>query len=148
MVLEKRQGDFTISTDPALLDIKVVHGFLTRSYWARGIPRDVVERAIANSLCFGLYEGRKQIGFARVVTDYARIAHLLDVFVLEEHRGHGLGKWLVGCVMEHLETFGLFKIALNTRDAHGLYRRFGFKEIGNPQTAMEVVYDVPWWKKE
>ena len=98
---EYRKGEFTISTDRDLIDLDVVHGFLTECYWAKGIPRDVVARSIENSLCFGVFAERKQVGFARVISDYATYAYLGDVFVLESFRGHGLGKWLMECVLQH-----------------------------------------------
>lgn len=91
------RGEFLITSDPARLDIDFIHGYLTRSYWSEGIPRDIVERSIANSLCFGVYEGEKQIGFARVITDYATFAYLADVFIIESHRGKGLSKFLMQC---------------------------------------------------
>jgi GNAT superfamily N-acetyltransferase len=114
-----------------------VHGFLTRSYWARGVPPDVVQRSIENSLVFGVYGGDEQVGFARVVTDRATFAYLADVFVLEGHRGRGLGKWLMEVVLAHPELQGLRRWMLATADAHGLYRRYGFRELGKPQIFME-----------
>jgi GNAT superfamily N-acetyltransferase len=105
--LEYRKGEFTISTDPTLIDLDVVHGFLTECYWAKGIPRDIVARSIENSLCFGVYADGKQIGFARVISDYAIYAYIGDVFVLDSFRGRGLGKWLMECVMQHPRLQGL-----------------------------------------
>ncbi len=148
MTYEKRRDNFTVSTDVARLDIDIIHSFLTRTYWARGIPKELVKRAIANSLCFGLFEDGKQIGFARAVTDYTRFANIMDVFVLEEHRGHRLGTWLMKCVIDHLASFGLFKIMLNTNDAQEFYRKFGFSEISKPQNCMEILFEVPWVKKD
>jgi GNAT superfamily N-acetyltransferase len=133
------RGDFRVSTDPALLDLATVHDFLAnRSYWAAGRSAEVVRRAVENSLCFGLYEGVRQAGFARVVTDRATFAWLCDVFVLEEHRGQGLGKWLVGCVVAHPDMRGLRRLLLGTRDAHGLYEQFGFRPLAEPARFMEV----------
>jgi GNAT superfamily N-acetyltransferase len=133
---------YTIDTDPARLDLGVVHGFLAASYWAEGIPRDVVERSVAGSLNFGLYRdgaaavAGEQAGFARVVTDRATFAYLADVFVLEAHRGRGLSKWLMECVTAHPDLQGLRRWVLLTRDAHGLYRRYGFADVANPERWM------------
>jgi GNAT superfamily N-acetyltransferase len=128
-----------VSTDPARLDLDVIHSFLTTSYWATGIPRETVRRSLAHSLCFGLYEGAAQVGMARVVSDYATFAYLADVFVLESHRGRGLGSWIVGCVMAHPDLQGLRVWRLATRDAHGLYERFGFGPPLRPETHMEIL---------
>ena len=98
-----------------------------------------MERAVANSLCFAVLHGKAQIGFARVVTDSATFAYLCDVYILEEHRGKGLGKWLMECVMGHPGLQGLRRFSLATRDAHGLYRQFGFRELGNPDISMEIL---------
>jgi len=126
--LERQRDGFTVSTDPARIDLDVVHGFLVRSYWAAGIPRETVARSLRNSLCFGLYEGDGQIGFARAVTDLATFAYLADVFVLESHRGRGLSKWLMECVLDHPDLREVRRWHLVTKDAHGLYARFGFAE--------------------
>jgi uncharacterized damage-inducible protein DinB/GNAT superfamily N-acetyltransferase len=134
-----RNGDFLVSTDPALLDVPLIHEFLSaHSYWAAGRPLEVVRRSLANSLCFGLYEGERQVGFARVVTDRATFAWLCDVFVLEGHRGRGLAKWLIGCVMSHTDLQGLRRVLLGTRDAHGLYERYGFTPLADPARFLEV----------
>jgi GNAT superfamily N-acetyltransferase len=128
-----RQGDFLISTDPCLLDVGLIHDFLAnRSYWATRRPLEVVQRSLENSLCFGLYERGRQVGFARVVTDRATFAWLCDVFVLEEYRGRGLAKWLIESVMNHPDLRGLRRVLLGTRDAHGLYRRYGFTPLADP----------------
>jgi GNAT superfamily N-acetyltransferase len=133
-----RRGDFVVSTDPGLLDVGLIHDFVAnRSYWARGRPLEVVRRSLANSLCFGLYEGRRQIGLARVVTDRATFAWLCDVFVLEAYRGRGLSKWLLECVLGHPELQGLRRFLLGTRDAHGLYARYGFTPLADPERFME-----------
>jgi GNAT superfamily N-acetyltransferase len=127
MSFEAHQEDYFISDDPALLDIDIIHDFLSnRSYWAEGIPRGIVEKSIANSLCFGLYNSGKQIGFARLVTDKATFAYLADVFVLEEFRGKGLSKWLVELIQSHPEVQGFRRWMLMTRDAQGLYEQFGW----------------------
>jgi GNAT superfamily N-acetyltransferase len=128
MTHEWTRGDYTISTDPRRLDLDVIHGFLTRSYWAEGRSRDRVALSIAHSLPFGLHHASGQVGFARVVTDHVVIAYLADVFVLEPYRGRGLAKWLVETVVGVPELRHMRRWILGTRDAHGLYRRFGFEE--------------------
>jgi GNAT superfamily N-acetyltransferase len=134
-----RKGDLLISTDPRRLDVSLIHDFLAnRSYWAIGRPLDVVRRALDNSLCFGLYEREKQIGLVRVVTDRATFAWLCDVFVLETHRGRGLGKWLMECVMNYPALQGLRRVLLGTQDAHGLYAQYGFTPLANTDRFMEV----------
>jgi len=135
---EYRKGRFTINTDRELIDLDVVHGFLTECYWTKGIPRDIVARSIENSLCFGVYAEGKQIGFARVISDYATYAYIGDVFVLESFRGRGLGKWLTECIMQHPRLQGLRRWSLVTRDGHGLYARFGFEPLKKPQNYMEL----------
>ena len=136
MIREWRRGEFTISTDPSRLDLDVIHGFLTRSYWAEGRSRERVARAIAHSLPFGLYHPTGQVGFARVVTDHVVVAYLADVFVLEAYRGKGLGVWLVETIVGAPELQKLRRWILGTRDAHGLYRKFGFVEL-EPGVLME-----------
>jgi GNAT superfamily N-acetyltransferase len=138
VIFETTRGPYTISTDVARLDIDAIHAYLTRSYWAEGIPRDLVARSIEGSLCFGLYGGSGQIGFARVITDRATFAYLCDVYVLEEHRGAGLGKWLMEAVVSHPALQGLRRFVLATRDAHGLYAKFGFKPLADPGRYMEI----------
>ena len=133
-----RRGEYEISTDPQRLDLDIIHGYLARSYWAQAVPREVVAAAIRGSLCFGLYTGGRQVGFARMVTDAATFAYLADVFVLEEHRGQGLGKWLIECVLAHPPLQGVRRLMLATRDAHGLYRQFGFAPLGHPERLMEI----------
>lgn len=134
---EWRRGDYTISTDASRLDLDLIHGFLTASYWARGMQREVVEHSIAGSLPFGLYHGERQIGFARVITDQATFAYIGDVFVLEEHRGHGLGTWLMETVVACPELQGMRRWMLATRDAHALYRKVGFVPLHTPERWME-----------
>jgi GNAT superfamily N-acetyltransferase len=131
-------GEFEITTDPGRIDVAAVHRFLTSSYWAKNIPEETVRRSIAHSLCFGIYRGRQQLGFARLITDYATFAYLADVFVLEEFRGRGLAVWLMQCIVEHPELQGLRRWSLVTRDAHGLYRKFGFHELAAPERWMEL----------
>ena len=134
---EWHRDGFTISTDPARFDLDVIHGFLSTSYWATGIPREVVKRSIEHSIGFGIYDGVQQVGFARVITDRATFGYLGDVFVLESHRGRGLSKWLMECVDGHPELQGFRRWVLLTRDAHGLYARHGWKPIANPDRYME-----------
>ena len=129
---------YTISTDTSRLQRETIHAFLANSYWAKGIPREVLDRAIANSLSFGLYEGNRQVGFARVITDKATYAYLADVFVLDSHRGKGLGKWLVEVILGHPELSGLRRWGLVTRDAHGLYAQHGFQQLAHPERHMEI----------
>jgi N-acetylglutamate synthase-like GNAT family acetyltransferase len=134
-------GRFLISTDRSKLDVDVIHRFLARSYWAEGIPRETVMRSIENSLCFGVYDNAKQIGFARVISDFATYAYVADVFVLEPYRERGLGKELMASIMAHPDLQGLRRWSLGTRDAQGLYAQFGFKPVVNTRerTLMEIV---------
>ena len=127
-----------VSTDPARLDVDAVHAFLSRSYWSPDIPRAVLERALANSLCFGAYEGSRQVGFARVVTDRATFAWVCDVYVVESHRRRGIADALLAAVLGHPELQGLRRWSLATRDAHALYRRHGFLPLADPARAMEI----------
>jgi GNAT superfamily N-acetyltransferase len=137
-VNEWRKEDFVISTDRSRLNLEFIHSFLsTKAYWAMGRSLDVVERTIQNSLPFGVFEGSKQIGFARVVTDFATFAWIADVFIVEEYRGRGLGVWLIEIISSHPQLQGFRRWILATRDAHDLYRRFGFTELANPQRYME-----------
>jgi GNAT superfamily N-acetyltransferase len=136
----QQRDEYEISTDPHRLNVDVVHGFLAEeSYWSPGIPRTIVTRALQNSLCFGVYHRGAQVGFARVVTDKSTFALLADVFILEAHRGKGLAKWLMSCIVGHEDLQGLRRLLLMTSDAHGLYRQFGFKELGDPSRFMEVL---------
>ena len=138
MTTLNRRGEYTITTDRHRLDLEAVHGFLTTSYWSPGVPIEIVERAMANSLCFGLFHGQDQVGFARVITDKATFAYLADVYVLEAHRGHGLSKWLLEVIQGHQDLQGLRRFMLATRDAHGLYAQFGFTTLANPSRMMEI----------
>ncbi len=138
MTVDYTRGDFTISTDKARLDLAVIHGFLKDSYWAKGIPIEVVQRSIVHSLCFGVYHLTAQIGFARLITDYATFAYLSDVFILETYRGQGLGKWLIECILSHPDVQGLRRWMLATSDAHGLYRQFGFEGLTDPSRFMQI----------
>jgi len=138
MLIEHRRGEHSISTDPARLDLDVIHGFLAnQSYWAKGIPREIVARSIEHALCFGIYDGETQVGFARVISDFATVAYIGDVFVLDTHRSLGLGKWLMECITQHPALQGLRRWILTTRDAHGLYSQFGFTPVKYPERFME-----------
>jgi GNAT superfamily N-acetyltransferase len=131
--------DVTITTDPSRLDLDVIHRFLARSYWAAGVPRATVERAIRHSLCFGAFDRERQVGFARVISDYATYAYVSDVFVLPSHRGRGIGKQLMAAIVAHPDLQGLRRWTLFTRDAHGLYRQYGFGEARHPERLMEIL---------
>ena len=130
---------YDISCDPARLDLAVIHGFLAQSYWAKSIPKELVERSVRNSLCFGAYHGATQVGFARIVSDKATFAYLCDVFVLPEHRGYGLSKSLVAAILAHPDLQGLRRWNLVTIDAHSLYEQFGFKIAAQPERYMEIL---------
>jgi GNAT superfamily N-acetyltransferase len=136
---EWRRGEYLISTDKSRLNVELVRDFLKLSYWASGIPVEIVRRSIENSLVFGVYNGDEQVGFARVVTDYATFAYLADVFVLEAHRGRGLGKWMMQVITSHPRLQGFRRWMLATRDAHELYRKYGFAELERPEIFMEIV---------
>jgi GNAT superfamily N-acetyltransferase len=151
-IAESRRGQFLISTDPRRLDLDAIHEFLTHSYWAKGVPREVVERSIEHSLCFGIYDesrarpphpatererGAAQVGFARVISDFATIAYVGDVFVLDAYRARGLGTWMMESIVRHPRLQGLRRWILVTRDAHGLYTKFGFRPVKAPESYME-----------
>jgi GNAT superfamily N-acetyltransferase len=131
------KGDYEISTDPARIDAVMVHEFLTNSYWAKGIPLETVRLSIENSIPFGVYHGQQLVGFARIISDRATFAYLADVFVLPSHRGRGLSRWLMECIVSHPDLQGLRRWMLATQDAHGLYAKFGFKPIRNSERWME-----------
>jgi GNAT superfamily N-acetyltransferase len=136
---------YEVSTDKSRLDIDLIHNFLsTESYWAKNIPRDVLERSIENALCFGAYDGNEQIGFARVITDYAVFAYVGDVFVLPAHRGRGVSKLIMQAIRDHPDLQRLRRWHLLTRDAHALYRQFGFRELENPARHMEISVRDPY----
>lgn len=148
VVFERHKNGFTITTDPKAFDLDAIHEFLSeRAYWCLGVPRHVMEKAFERSLCFGMLEGEKQVGFARMVTDGATFAWLCDVYVIESYRGRGLGDWLIASVLEHPDLQGLRRIVLATRDAHGLYRRNGFELLPTPERWMAIakphVYETP-----
>lgn len=136
---ESTSGNYLLSTDKQRLDVDTIHRFLTESStWARGIPRETVEEAIRNSLCFGLYRDGAQLAFCRIITDGATSGHLADVFVLPEQRGRGLSKMLMHFVMAHPLILRLRRFTLATSDAHGLYEKSGFRALGKPETFMEI----------
>ena len=135
---ESRDDDVLISDDPALLDLDVIHGFLANSYWSAGIPSDLLKCALENSLCFGVHVARKQVGFARVITDRATFAYLADVFILDSHQSRGLGKRLIRHIRSHPDLQDLRRWHLVTRDAHGLYRQFGFSSLSDSLLHMEI----------
>ena len=138
MISSNNDSEYVISDDPCLLDVSVIHAFLANSYWSPGISQLLVERAISNSFCFGVYLHSRQVGFARVITDKATFAWLADVFILEPHRGKGLSKSLVHFIQSHKELQGLRRFMLATKDAHGLYKQFGFNELSAPERMMEI----------
>ena len=146
LIVQFQKDDYIISTDKGRLDLAVIHDFLSHSYWAEDIPLAVVQRSIQNSLCFGIYHQGQQVGFARVISDYTTYAYLADVFVLEEHRGHGLGQWLIHSILNHPELQGLRRWALATRDAQGLYAKFGFKPVETPENEMLLRRPNPYKK--
>ncbi|HET6767357.1 MAG TPA: GNAT family N-acetyltransferase [Chitinophagaceae bacterium] len=136
MTVAKNQ--FTITTEKEKFDVDFIHSFLTRSYWAEGISKEVIERSIEGALSFGLFEDERQIGFARMITDKATFAYLADVFIIEEYRGCGLSKWLMEVIMSHPSLQGLRRIMLATKDAHGLYKKFGFTALNNVDRWMQI----------
>lgn len=129
---------FTLTTDPNDMDIDVIHQFISQSYWAKGIPKATLTKAINNSLCFGVFnQNNQQVAFARMITDRATFAYLADVFVIETHRGRGLSRQLMSAIAEHAELQGLRRMMLATRDAHGLYQQYGFEPVSNPEILMQ-----------
>jgi GNAT superfamily N-acetyltransferase len=138
---------YEISIDPARLDLSAIHAFLTQTYWSLGIPLATVAKAVQNSVCVGAYLGQEQVGFARAVTDRATFAYLADVYVLESHRGNGLSRRMMEAMTAHPELQGLRRMLLATRDAHGLYEKFGFKPLAAPARFMELhkpsTYSLP-----
>ena len=138
MPYETHRDEFTISTDPARLDLEVIFDYLHHtSYWAKGRAREIIVKSIAHSENFGVYHDTTQVGYARVITDYATFAYLCDVFILPVYQGHGLGKWLMETILAHPDMQGLRYWYLRTRDAHDLYKQFGFTELRDPPRSME-----------
>ena len=136
-IIETHRDSFTISTDPSKLDVDAIADMLTRAYWAQGRTREKIARYLQYSLTFGVYDGDRQIGLARIVSDYTTFAWLCDVFIHEDYRGHGLGKWLLETIHAHPDLQGLRRWMLATRDAHGLYKQFGWTPLPNPERWME-----------
>ena len=139
---EWRRGPYLISDDPARLDVDFIHGYITASYWAKGRSYDAVRRSIEGSLALGLHDGDEQIGFARVITDYATKAYLCDVFVIDAYRGKGLGKWLIETALDHPRLRLVRKWTLATSDARGLYERYGFTPLSDPDSLMERLIEL------
>lgn len=148
------RGKYNISTDKNKMDIDFIHAFLTSSYWAEGISKEIISKSIGGSLCFGLYfkenanlPSGRQVGFARMITDGATFAYLADVFIDETHRGKGLSKWLMEVILSYPDLQGLRRIMLGTKDAHGLYTQFGFVSLNTPERWMQIhnpdVYKKP-----
>jgi GNAT superfamily N-acetyltransferase len=142
-IMEVHRGQFAISTDLSRLDMNAVHDLLSRSYWAKTRPREHTEVAFKNSLVFGLYEGKRQIGMGRVVTDFSVVAYLCDVFIHEDFRGQGLGKWLIQSIFEHPDLNHIRRWLLATDDAHGLYRQFGFEQLPKVEKWMQRLRPFP-----
>ncbi len=146
--MEWKKDQYAISTDKSRLDVRMIHHFLyTTAYWSVGRPMDTVRKSIENSLCFGVFEGETQVGFSRLVTDYATFGWLCDVFILPTHRNHGLGKWMVQCVMDHPDVKILRRIILSSRDAQEFYQKAGsFQPLLYPSNWMEKFTDAPFRK--
>ena len=136
--MDFKKDRFYISTENDKMDIELIHSFLNRSYWAEGISKESIRRSIEGALCFGVFENDKQVGFARMVTDRATFAYLADVFIIEEYRGLGLSKWLIEVILAHPDLQGLRRIMLATRDAHELYKKFGFTPLNNVDRWMHI----------
>src|SRR4026208_30229 len=137
--MTEEKDQFTITTGKEKFDVDLIHSFLTNSYWAEGISREIISRSIDGALCFGVFENNKHIGFARMITDKATFAYLADVFIIEEYRGRGLSKWLMQVIMSHPDLQGLRRMILATKDAHGLYRQFGFTPLINVDRWMHIL---------
>jgi N-acetylglutamate synthase-like GNAT family acetyltransferase len=142
-IIEAYRDAFTISNDPTRLDMDTICDFFTRTHWAKDRPRERTERALANSLVFGVYESGKQIGIARVISDYSTFAFIDDVFIHEDYRARGIGKWLMQNILSHPDLLGIRRWTLVTRDAHGLYKQFGFHSLSNPYSWMEIIRPFP-----
>lgn len=136
--MEWTKDEFQISTDKGAIDLDYVHDFLSHSYWSENIPKQVVERSINGSICFSVFHGARQIGFARVITDEGTFAYLADVFIDEKFRGKGLSKWLMQVIINYPPLQGLRRFMLATRDAHGLYKQFGFEPLNNVDRWMHI----------
>jgi N-acetylglutamate synthase-like GNAT family acetyltransferase len=142
VMLEKQLGEYLISTDKSKLDLDVIHAYLVDCYWAKGIPKEVLKNSIEHSLCFGVYKNKEQAGFCRAITDYCTFMYLADVFILESHRGQKLGVALIDAVVNHPDLQGIRTWTLLTKDAHGLYQKFGFENHVDPTRFM--IRKVPY----
>jgi len=142
-MMETHRDQFTISTDPSRLDMNAVYDFLSRSYWAKTRPRERTDAAFTNSLVFGLYDENRQIGMGRVITDFSIVAYLGDIFIHEDYRAHGLGKWLVQSILEHPDLKHVRRWLLATDDAHGLYQQFGFEKLSDVEKWMQRLRPFP-----
>lgn len=141
-IYERFRDEFKLSTDRGLLDVDLIWEFLSdEAYWSKGIKRSRIEKAINNSICFGVYHGKKQIGFARVISDYSILAYVLDMFIIEDYRSKGHGSWLIKCMMEHPDLKRVRRWMLRTHQQHGLFEKFGFEVFGEPQTVMTRIQD-------
>ena len=140
LILKLKNENFVIDTIAAKLQLDVIYGYLSRSYWSENIPRAIVEKSVKNSFCFGVYHFDTQVGFARLITDYCTFAYLADVFILEQYRGKGLSKWLMHEILRHPDLQTLRRWNLSTADAHGLYQKFGFTALKKPEVYMELVF--------
>ena len=129
--------DYRVTTNQSEMDVEAIHQYLTNSYWSAGLPLETLRKALQNSFCFAALKGNEQIGFARLITDYTTFAYLADVYILEAHQGKGLSKMLLDEIFKHPKLDGLRRIMLATRDAHGLYEKFGFSKLSNPDIFME-----------
>lgn len=136
----RKDEDYFISTDKSKLQFDVIHGYLSTSYWSPNIPMEIIKRAAEGSLCFGIYKGNKQVGYSRIISDFATFAYLADVFILETERGRGLSKWMMECIRGIPELQGLRRWMLATRDAHGLYAQYGFTPIDKPELFMQITF--------
>ncbi|PKL83107.1 MAG: GNAT family N-acetyltransferase [Ignavibacteriae bacterium HGW-Ignavibacteriae-3] len=139
MIYEFKKGKYLISSDKRKLQIKTIHNFLTNAYWSKGIMIERVRKAIEGSLCFGVYHEKEQVGFVRVVTDYANFGYIADVFIIENYRGKGLSVWLLKCILNLPELKDIKSWMLATKDAHGLYSKFGFEQLKKPQKFMQKI---------
>jgi N-acetylglutamate synthase-like GNAT family acetyltransferase len=145
---EYQKNGFFISTNPDLLDIDMIHTFVSQSYWARGIPKELVIKYLKYSFCFGLYDQGRQIGFARLITDFTTEAEICEIFVTEPYQGRGLGKWLIECVISCPSLEGIRTLSLGTADAHDFYKKVGFHVVGECPNRMQILYDRAWYIHE
>ena len=145
---EYQNNGFTISTNPDLLDIDMIHAFVSRSYWARGMPKELVIKSIRHSFCFGLYDQGIQIGFTRLISDFTTEAKICEIFIIEPYQGRGLGKWLIECVISCPRLQGIRTLSLGTADGHDFYKKVGFHVVGECPNRMQILYNQPWYIRE